>query len=150
MYHWIVRQKVQKTFSYLNQHDYETVVNTFAPGIVHSFAGDSALGGTRRSQTTAKLWYQRLFRLFPDLCFQVKNVVISGLPWDTKVAVQFRVELTPPNAEPFYNEVAQFLHIKWGKITEMYLYEDTDKLSGLLKYLTNHGIEEASAAPITD
>lgn len=150
MYHRIVRSKVYKTFGYLNQHDYEAVTATFDPLLIHSFAGSSALGGMRHSRSTAQLWYQRLFRLFPDIRFSVKNVVISGLPWDTRVAVQFRVDLSEPDETAFYNEVAQFLQIKWGRITQMYLYEDTDKLAGLLGRMTSHGIEEAAATPIVD
>ncbi|MCA9331247.1 nuclear transport factor 2 family protein [Candidatus Saccharibacteria bacterium] len=141
---------MHKTFAHLNQHNYEAVTAMFDPRIVHTFAGSSALSGTRRSRSTAKLWYERLFRLFPDIRFQVQNVVIAGLPWDTRVAVQFRVDLSEPDDKPFYNEVAQFLQIKWGHITNMHLYEDTDKLTALLSRMTAQGIDEAAAAPIVD
>ena len=32
-------------------------------------------------------WFERLYRLFPDLNFEVKRVVAQGWPWDTLLAV---------------------------------------------------------------
>jgi len=75
--------------------------------------------------------------------------VIAGLPWDTRVAVRFQVEVNPPQEAPYHNEVAQFLRIRWGRITEMYLYEDTRKLEAFLERLGSRGNTEALASPIT-
>ncbi len=148
MYHMIVRRQVQKSFAHLNQHEYQPVVASFAPDITHHFAGTHALGGTRHSAAVASRWYERLFRLFPGLRFTVRNIVVSGLPHNTRVAIQFRVELTAPDGKPYFNEVAQFITLKWGRIAQMELYEDTDKLVDLLNQLSAAGIAEASAAPI--
>ena len=152
MYHWLVRRNVQTSFAHLNAHQYEAVVSTFTPDMVHSFAGQHALGGVRHTQEAAREWYARLFRLFPDLSFKVERVVVSGLPHDTTVAVQFRVELTPPNGSKrsYFNEVAQFIRIRWGRIAEIHLYEHTDKLVGLLRDMQAVGIAEAGAVPIVD
>ncbi|MBL8163051.1 MAG: nuclear transport factor 2 family protein [Anaerolineae bacterium] len=148
MYHQVVRRIIQGAFRHLNQHNPEQVVAMFAPTLIHSFAGESALGGVRSSPETSIQWYQRLFRLFPDLRFKVNSIVIAGQPWDTRAAIQFRVELTPPYGGHYSNEVAQFIRIRWGRITELYLYEDTHKLEGLLSQMAQAGIAEAAAAPI--
>lgn len=150
MYHSIVRRRVLASFDHLNRHDYQTVVASFSPTITHSFAGDHALGGTRHTQATARAWYERLFRLLPDLHFHVENVMIAGLPHNTHVAVQFRVEAAQPDGERYVNHVAQFIRLKWGKIDQIILYEDTDKLVGLLRTLFVSGTSEAAAPPITD
>lgn len=148
MYHTIVRRQIQKSFAHLNRHDPAPVITTFTPDIYHHFAGQHALGGTRHAATVAKAWYERLFRLFPNIRFTVKNIVISGLPHHTHIAIQFRVDLTYPDGKPYFNEVAQFLILKWGRIAHMELYEDTNKLVGLLNQLRDSGISEAAAAPI--
>lgn len=150
MYHQIVRRKIQTTFDHLNRHEYQPVVASFAPEIVHSFAGNHALGGTRHNQALARQWYERLFRLFPDLCFTVNKIVIAGLPHDTQIAVQFDVALTPPGAteRSYTNQVAQFIRLRWGRITEIHLYEDTHKLVELLTTLHQRGVSEAAAPPI--
>jgi ketosteroid isomerase-like protein len=150
MYHRIVRRQILTSFAHLNRHDYQPVVASFTPSIQHSFAGNHALGGTRHTQASARQWYERLFRLFPDLRFNLHNIVVAGLPGDTRIAVQFRVELTPPDGGSYFNDVAQFIRLKWGRIVEISLYEDTDKLVHLLQRMSEQGITEASAAPITD
>jgi ketosteroid isomerase-like protein len=150
MYHWIVKRRIRASFEALNQHNYQAVVSQFTPAISHSFAGQHALGGSRHSVTSAQKWYERLFRLFPDLRFDVRNIVVSGLPGDTRIAVQFRVDLTPPEGGAYFNDVAQFIRLQWGRITEIMLYEDTDKLVDLLGRMTAGGVAEASAPPITD
>ena len=150
MYHRIVRQQILKSFNHLNNHNFQPVVDSFLPNIYHTFAGQHAIGGTRHTVGSTRLWYARLFRLFPDLRFSIKNIVIAGLPWDTRIAVQFRVELTPPDGGAYFNDVAQFIRLKWGRIAEIHLYEDTQKLVGLLQRMHSCGIEEASATPIVD
>jgi len=152
MYHRIVRTIVAKTFAHLNRHDYQPVVAQFTPAITHTFAGTHALGGTRRTRQAAQQWYERLFRLFPDLRFAVQNIMVSGLPGDTRIAVQFRVEVDEVHGKRvgYSNEVAQFIRLQWGKITEIKLYEDTDKLVDLLAVMRDLGVAEAAAPPITD
>lgn len=145
MYHQMVRRKVEATFGHLNRHDFEPVVAGFAPAIQHSFAGEHALGGTRHSQASARKWYERLFRLFPEARFTVKDMVIAGLPGDTRIAIQFTVE-----NGAYRNDVAQFIRLRWGRITEIALYEDTGKLIQWLMGLQQRGISEAGAAPIVD
>ena len=145
MYHQMVRRKVEATFGHLNRHDFEPVVAGFAPAIQHSFAGEHALGGTRHTQASARQWYERLFRLFPEARFTVRDMVIAGLPGDTRIAVQFTVE-----NGAYRNDVAQFIRLRWGRITEIALYEDTGKLIQWLMGLQQRGISEAGAAPIVD
>jgi ketosteroid isomerase-like protein len=148
MYHRIVRRQVKRSFDALNQHDYRPVVENFHPQITHSFAGEHALGGTRHSRSMAQQWYERLFRLFPDMRFDVQNIIIAGLPHDTRIAIEFHVALTPPNGGHYTNTVAQFIRLRWGRIIEVHLHEDTEKLVRLLGVLSAHGISEASAPPI--
>lgn len=148
MYHRTVKRQIRTTFDRLNQHQVESVVAMFQPDIIHSFGGNHALGGVRHSQALARAWYGRLFRLFPDLRFQVQNIVVAGLPQDTRIAVQFRVALTAPDGSAYHNDVAQFIRLRWGKIAELALYEDTDKLVHLLHTLAATGIEEAVAPAI--
>lgn len=45
--------------------------------------------------------------------------------------------------------VSSHLCIRWGCITEMYLYEDTRKLEAFLERLGSRGNTEALASPIT-
>ena len=148
MYHTIVRRNILRAFDHLNQADYAAVVRQFAPNIDHWFAGNHALSGRRCHSATAQQWYARLFRLFPGIRFDVKEVLVSGMPWHTRVAVRFDVHLKTPAGEPYENQVAQFISIRWGRITSIALHEDTQKLVCLLQQLAQAGQTEAMAEPI--
>lgn len=148
MYHTIVRRKLVQNFQRLNQGNYEGIVMQFSPTTHHSFAGDLALGGERYSRDRVRQWYARLFQLFPDMQFTIRNISIQGWPWDTSVAVQFRVSATLKNGEPYSNDVAQFIRLQWGQIVDMQLYEDTQKLANALHIQGAAGVAEALAAPI--
>jgi len=133
----------------LEQRDWAYVVDQFAPGFTYRFVGDHALGGTRRTRAAMADWFERLFRLFPDIHFTVRDVLVAGWPWRTRavalVAVRAQVDGTP-----YRNEVAQELEIRWGRITRIVTLEDTAKLARALGELRHGGVAEAAAAPIAD
>jgi ketosteroid isomerase-like protein len=90
VYHNIVRQRVLKLFAAVNRGDAEPVLTAFAPGFEHIFIGDTALGGTRRTLRSTRAWYERLYRLLPDITFDVRRVSVSGAPWNTVVVAEWR------------------------------------------------------------
>lgn len=148
MYHAIVRQKIRQSFDYLNVGDYESVVKLFAPTITHSFAGHHAMGGERHGVEAASKWYPRLFRLWPGLRFELRNVLVKGAPWNTLVVTRFNVHASLPDGAPFQNQVIQFITLRWGLIFSMEMYEDTQKLVAALELKAAHGLAEAVAPPI--
>lgn len=89
MYTYFVRQFVKKSFESLNHGDYESVLQGVSPSITHTFSGTHALSGTRHSVEAMRQWFQRLYILSPKLEFEIKNIVVSGFPWDTTIAVEW-------------------------------------------------------------
>ena len=80
MYHAIVRRRIEGLFHAINQGDAEPVLRQFAEQFEHSFLGDSALGGSRTSLPATRQWYQRLYRLLPDIHFDLRKITVSGGP----------------------------------------------------------------------
>ena len=80
MYHAIVRRRVVDLFRSVSSGDAEPVLRTFAPRFEHTFLGESALGGTRRTLSATRQWYERLYRLLPDIKFDLKDILVSGGP----------------------------------------------------------------------
>jgi ketosteroid isomerase-like protein len=148
MYHHIVRGIVAQGFRDLSQGKFENVLRQFAPTVIFSFAGDHALGGEWRSSEEVRLWFQRVHRLFPDLMIEPLEITISGLPWNTVVVTRFRIKATLSEGLPYSNEGVQFLRIRWGKIIEDRLIEDTEKLCRALEYLAQHDMNEAGMPPL--
>lgn len=148
VYHRIVRQKLNQNFQKLNQGDYLSIVKQFSASPHHRVAGNSALGGERHTREGVGQWYERLFTIFSDIQFNVKDISINGLPWNTTILVHFDVTATLKNSQPYTNSIEQKITLKWGKIVFMNIDEDTQKLASALIIQAEGGISSASAQPI--
>ncbi len=149
VYHRIVRQKLTQNFEKLNRGDYPSIVKQFSVSPHHQVAGNSALGGERHTREGVGQWYERLFTIFPNIQFNVKDITIQGLPWNTAILVHFDVSATLQNGQPYTNSIEQKIMLKWGKIVFMSINEDTQKLANALIIQAQNGISSASAQPIT-
>jgi ketosteroid isomerase-like protein len=149
MYRKIVELRVRKAWRRLAGGDYGYVLDQFAPQFEYTFVGDHALGGTRHSRDAMTGWFERLFELFPGIRFEVADVLVKGWPWRTRAVVLIDVR-TNVAGEPYRNEVAQTIELRWGRITRIRTLEDTQKLAGALERLSEAGIEAAELAAIED
>src|SRR5205823_5269649 len=93
-------------------------------------------------------WFERVFRLFPDIRLEPKAVVVMGPPWRTLACTRFGVRGTLPDGRSYTNEGMQFLHLRWGKAVEDRLFEDTAVLVDALQAIAASGNDEAAAAPL--
>ena len=150
MYHWMVRRLVRGTFAALSRGDYESVLRGVSPSVTHTFSGTHALGGTRHSVDGMRRWFQRLYRLSPGLCFEIKNIAVSGWPWDTTVAVEWVDRATPADGTAYVNEGVHVIKLRWGKVVYLHAYLDTQLTEALCRRLGAFGLEEATAPPIED
>lgn len=87
-----------------------------------------------------------MFRLIPDLHFEVRQIVVDGWPHRTRVMTLADLSGTV-NGEPYRNEMMQAIEIHWGRVTSIETLEDTVVLSRALQRLEEAGMAEAGAAP---
>ena len=150
MYAHIVEARLRRVFAALNQGDTAPMLASLAPRFSYRFEGDSAIGGLRTGAASMQAWWQRLYRLFPGLQFEVEAVDVVGPPWNTRIhaLLVFRV----PHAEggPYRNVVMQRMHMRWGRISHIHTLEDTQRCARYLAWRAAQGMAEAQAAPITD
>ena len=90
MYHAIVRRRIVALFDAINRGDAGPVLAGFAPGAEHAMIGTHALSGRRVSPRAVADWYARLFRLLPDIRFDLRRIEVSGPPWATIATVEWR------------------------------------------------------------
>ena len=91
MYHAIVEKRVRALFDAVNRGDAEPVLRAFAQCFEHSFLGENhALSGSRHTLAATRGWYERLYRLLPDIEFEVRRVWVSGSPWNTTVVAEWK------------------------------------------------------------
>src|SRR5260370_22455296 len=87
MYHAIVRRRVMGLFAAVSNGNALPVLDGLAPRFEHFFLGDHALGGSRFTLEKTRLWYERLYRLLPEISFDLRATRISRPPSNTLVAV---------------------------------------------------------------
>ena len=89
MYHAIVRRRIEGLFRAINRATRSRCCASCAERFEHSFLGDSALGGSRTSLPATRQWYRRLYRLLPDIHFDLRKITVSGGPWNTIVVIEW-------------------------------------------------------------
>jgi len=144
-----VERNVRATFRRVGQRDYETLLEQTAPSVLHVFSGDHALGGTRHTRDSLRRWFGRLFLLFPELHFKVKEVAVRGWSWDATVMVQWENQGRTRDGQPYTNEGAHVLRLRWGRIVYLHEYLDSQRVAEVCRQLAQQGVSEAVADPIT-
>jgi ketosteroid isomerase-like protein len=149
MYHTVVRAQIKKLFSELNKGNYEPILGACAPTFEHWFVGKShALAGRRTSIAVTRSWYERLFNIFPNIQFELHQVLVTGWPWNTVVAVEWSDYYTLFNGEKRQNCGVHLIRLKWGKGTSVRIYCDTQLLQENLAIQHRGGVQEAAASPL--
>ena len=107
MYHALVRKRIASVFAHLDKGDYECVLSGVGATIEHQFAGNHCLGGRRTSIGGLRLWFQRVFRLFPNLQFEIHSLAVSGFPWNTTAVTEWTDRATPVDGSNYVNSGVQ-------------------------------------------
>jgi ketosteroid isomerase-like protein len=150
MYHAIVKRIARNAFKDLSDRQVEPLIERAAPNLRHTFAGDHALGGTRHSREAFRAWMERLYRLFPELTFTIRDMMATGPPWNTRLALFWADRGVAADGVDYENEGVHLLRLEWGRLTELHATLDTQHLERTLDRMAAVGIEEAAANPIGD
>ncbi len=148
MYHAIVRKRIRDLFDAVSRGDAEPVLKAFAARFEHSFLGDTALGGSRTTLAATRQWYERLYRLLPDIRFELRQIWVSGGPWNTLVLVEWEETNSGTDGVRTTNRGVHAMQLKWGRATRLVICPDTAGLKATLDRLALAGNAEAHATPI--
>jgi ketosteroid isomerase-like protein len=150
MYKTLVRRRVRSMYAAMNGGDYGPLLNCFAPEFAYTFVGDEhPLAGTRRSRAKMQAQFERVLRLFPGINFTVREVVMNGMPWDTRVGVAIGVRAQLRDGTQYENDIVQLLRMRWGRVTRVRTVIDTGRLKEAFGRLAAAGIAEATAPPVS-
>lgn len=150
MYKRIVRAKVRAVFERINAGDYMAMVDGLAPSFEYRFHGDHALGGRRTTRESMIRWWERVLDLLPGAQFGIRDVLVNGSPWRTRIAVRASISGDLPDGTRYENTVFQFMTLAWGKVVSVETVEDLQVLERALAAVAEAGKSEAHAAPISD
>lgn len=150
IYRFVVEKKLRRAFEALNRGDHAPILASFAPAVEHVFFGDHALGGVRHAMTSIEPWYARLKKVLPDLQFDIESIVVRGMPWNTVALVEWRDRFSLRDGTRGGNQGVHALRLKWGKVSSLRVYCDTQVLANVLRQQHSQGIPDAGMAPISD
>jgi ketosteroid isomerase-like protein len=150
MYRFVVERLLRASFDNLNRGDYDAVLRHCVEDVEHVFPGNTALGGTQHRRESVRQWFARLFTIFPRFEFIVRNVAVRGWPWHSVAVVEWTNTATPLDGLPYENAGILVVELRWGKVTSIREYLDTDKVTEVCRRLAARGVPEASAPRIVD
>lgn len=127
--------------------DLDAVLGHFHPDATLYFAGDTPLGAQLRGRPEVCLWFERFRRLLPSPRFEVRRLVISGPPWRQQLAAHVFIRGAVVD-EPYQNQFAHFLTLRWGKVVEDIVLEDTQTWAHACRRLVAAGVAEAAEGPM--
>jgi hypothetical protein len=96
------------------------------------------------------LGHERLYRLLPDIAFDIRRVSVSGGPVNTLVVAEWRETNSGTDGVRTSAEGVHVLTLRWGRATRLIISPDTVKLQATLDRLFDKGVQEAHAARIVD
>jgi len=132
MYRLIVRLMARRQFGHLSAGRVDEFMSVFDDNSVFQFAGEHAFGGELRGAAQIRPLVERMRQTFTDLTVVPTLVLVQGWPWNTTVATQLDVRATLCDGTAYRNDGLQLLRLRWGKVVEDRIYEDTDKLHAAL------------------
>lgn len=150
MYHYFVERKLRSVFAAINRGDARPMIGALAGKFSYRFEGDSPIGGVRTSRESMQLWWERMYRLFPGMSFVVRDVVVAGPPWNTRIHTHLEFVMPLADGRTYRNVVMQAMRMRWGRVTRIHTLEDTQRCMRLLAWQALQGKAEALAPPITD
>jgi hypothetical protein len=150
IYRAIVRRRIVALFDAINVGNPEPVLASFAAHHEHIFLGRHALGGRRTTLPATRRWYERLFRLLPDIHFDIDSIDVRGSPWNTLAIVQWQETNSGTDRVRTRNEGVHIVQLAWGRMTRLQILTDVAELERTLDRLASNGVAEASAPPILD
>lgn len=140
MYRRIVAAKARRAWRKIAEGDRSAATSIARPDIHFQFVGDTPLGADIRGVEGFEQWFDDAVARVPGLSFEVHDVLVGGWPWDTRVAVRLGISAPLPDGDTYRNVGVQWLRLRWGRIVDDWVLEDTLALTKMLDRL------EASSA----
>ena len=137
MQSWFGKKLLGYTMGRLNAGDIKPTLRMDAPDVELTFPGDSSWAGVFRGKDAIKAWLERFVRV--GLHISADEVVVHGFAWRQTLCIRGTDHLDAPSGERVYdNRYVIWGHLRWGKLTDYEVYEDTQKSKALDAWLAAH------------
>ncbi len=134
MLSWMTKQLLSYVMAHTRAGDIRPTLMLDDPDVQFVFPGRNSWSGQFNGKHEHRRWLERLVRVgvktAPD------EVAVSGFPWNMTVCVRGRSWWDSPQGERIYeNRFVIWSKLRWGRLREYEVYEDTEKAQALDDYL---------------
>lgn len=123
MYAWLVGRMLRTGYAQAVTGQPKMLMALAADDVEFVFPGRNSFAGRLRGKADLTLWLARFASLRPD--FRIHDVVVSGAPWNMRVAVRFSDAI----GDDYRNEGVEYLRLHWGKVRSIEVFADTERIS---------------------
>ena len=135
MYRMIVASRARATWRRIATGEIEAAAEMADADMRFRFVGDTALGADLRGKDAFLAWFLAVSEHLPGLTFQVQDILVGGWPWNTRAAVRLAISAPLPDGTTYRNEGVQWLRLRWGRMIDDWVLEDTIALQRALNQL---------------
>jgi ketosteroid isomerase-like protein len=134
MLSWITKQLLSRVMASTRAGDIKPTLMLDDPNVRFVFPGDNSWSGEFNGKDEHRRWLERLVRV--GVKTEPDEVAVSGFPWKMTVAIQGRSWWDNAAGERIYdNRFIIWGHLRWGRLYEYEVYEDTQKAKALDAYI---------------
>jgi ketosteroid isomerase-like protein len=131
---WLAKHLLSRVMARTRAGDIRLTLAMDHKDVRFTFPGDNSWSGTFVGKEEVRRWLERLARVgvktFPD------EVVAVGPPWNTTVSIRGHDYMRSPAGETIYeNRFVIWATLRWGRVKEYEVYEDTQKAKALDEWL---------------
>ena len=123
MYAWAIGQLIRYGYRQAIAGNPAMVVGLAADDLEFVFPGDNSFAGTYRGKEELRTWLLRYASLHP--VFRVVDVVVSGAPWNMRIAVRFADTI----GDDYRNEGTEYLRLHKGRLRHLQVFLNTETIS---------------------
>jgi ketosteroid isomerase-like protein len=121
----------------LNAGNPKPTLRMDARNVELTFPGDSSWSGVIKGKKQVRAWLERFCRV--GLQIFADEVIVKGAPWRTTICIRGHDHLDGPDGERVYeNRYVIWGRLKWGRLKQYEVYEDTQKSKALDAWLEQH------------
>ena len=137
MLSWLAGKIMAFNLRRLNAGDIRPVLAMDNPDVTLRFPGTSTWAGEYAGKPRVRQWLERFAAL--GLQINADEVVAAGWPWRSTICVRGTDHLRGPDGVVVYvNRYVIWGHLRWGRLVDYEVYEDTEQAAALDTWIAEH------------